>query len=88
MEREEIIEELKRKVFSKIENRDAIPESVNEIVERSFTNILDLYRKFRCDNETIKEYIDGIKAEVKVEIEKDGDYRKNIQFEEFRKYYI
>lgn len=84
MERVEMIEELKRKIFRKIENREAIPEEIKAIIEKSFANLEELYQKIGCNNETIKEYIEETKEEVEAAINSNGENRKNIQFEEFQ----
>lgn len=84
MEKQEMFEELKGNVLRKVNNREAIPEEIKGIVERSFEELLELYRYSGCDNESIKQYIEATKYEVNSEINKIGENRKNIQFQEFQ----
>lgn len=84
MNKEELMEEFKGNVLRKIQYRESIPEEVNEIVNRSIKNILDLYERYGCSNSTIEEYVDGSIKEVNAIIIRTSDDRKNSQFEQFQ----
>lgn len=80
MNKEELMEEFKGNVLRKVQYRDAIPEEVNEIVNRSIKNILELYERYGCSNPTIEEYVDGTVREVNEVMSRSSDDRKNNQF--------
>ena len=79
-----MIEELKRNILRKVEYREAIPQPINEVVERCFSDILEIYRSRYYNSSTIEEYIEGARQEVNAMISKIGEDRKNIQFQELQ----
>lgn len=84
MNKEELIEEFKKNVLSKIQYRDAIPEKVNEIVNNSIQNILEVYERYSCSNLSIEEYIDGTLKKMNAVMETTSDDRRNSQFKQFQ----
>lgn len=73
----EMVEELKRSVLTKVQNREGIPENVMNLIENSIDKILDIYQNLRCDTRYIEEYIDGNKNQIKSIIEGIGEDRKS-----------
>lgn len=82
MNKEVFFEEFKKEVFKLVEQKDGIPEEVYKIVNETLNGLLEAYQDTRCDTNSIAEYIRGTEVELKSELNKTANERKNNEFEE------
>lgn len=79
----ERMEELKRKMMSRVSYRDGMPKEVISVIQEAFENILNKYSELQCNNLTIQKYIEGNLSKVKSCImENLGENRKERQMEQ------
>ena len=85
MDKLERLEELKRKVMSKLLYQDTIPEEVNKIIIDAFKNLSRFYEDMRYNSISIDEYIQGNLKIAQSEISKRLDIqRKEIQIQDIK----
>lgn len=80
MQEMERIEELKRSMMRKVNNREEMPEEVIRTIQEAFNELLNIYRDLHSDNLAIQQYIEGSLGQVKVDItRKLGEKRRESQ---------
>lgn len=81
MQEMERVEELKRTMMRKVNNREEMPEEVIRIIQDAFKELLNTYRNLHCDNLAIQQYIEGSLGQVKADVTRNlGDKRKESYF--------
>lgn len=68
MQEMERIEELKRSMMRKVNNREEMPEEVIRTIQEAFNELLNIYRDLHSDNLAIQQYIEGSLGQVKVDV--------------------
>lgn len=77
----EKIRELQRNVMREIQGKGAMPKEINNLLEIGFDGILQIYKNYSCDSETIEKYINGKKEEVRSILNNFGENRKAEQMQ-------
>ena len=73
----ENFEELKRSILVNLNNREEMPIDIIKIVGKSLETLNEIYDDMKCNNSTIKTYLEGKFNEINEELKSIGEERRN-----------
>ena len=82
MDKFDVFEDFKGKVFKNVEQKEAIPEEIYKIINNMLNNMAQVYKDNHCNTNSITEYIKETEGEIMTELGEIGENRKNNEFQE------
>lgn len=70
MVREEMLEDFKRKINVKVMNNEIASQDVNKVIEECFSKLEEIFQEYGCSSESILEYIQGSRTDMRVTTDK------------------